>query len=158
LLDDVRDAMKRGPVEVMAYDQDNKRLLSTGSLLLVDNIIDQATATIRLKAIFANEDEALWSGEFVNVRVLLDTRRGVVAVPNAAIQRGPQGLYAWIVTQEGNAEMRPVKVGPTADKLTIVESGLEAGDRVVTDGHYKLKQNIPVTVTTPQVAGNGDLS
>jgi len=158
LLDDVRDAMKRGPVEVLAYDQDDKRLLSNGSLLLVDNIIDQATATIRLKAIFANEDEALWSGEFVNIHVLLDTRRNVLTVPAAAVQRGPNGLYAWIVTQAGNAEMRPLTVGPTANKLTIVESGLEEGERVVTDGHYKLRQNIPVTITAPQLAGNGNLS
>src|SRR5262249_33036541 len=140
------------------YDQDNKRLLSTGSLLLVDNIIDQATATIRLKAIFPNHDEALWSGEFVNIRVLLDTRRGVLTIPSAAVQRGPNGLYAWIVTQDGNAEMRPLKLGPTADKVTIVETGLDEGDRVVTDGHYKLRQKAPVTITVPHVAGKDNFS
>ena len=91
-LDDVRDAMARGPVEVTAYDQDNRRALATGKLLLVDNVIDQATATIRLKAMFPNEDEKLWPGEFVNARVLLDTRGNAVVVPSAAVQRGPQGL------------------------------------------------------------------
>jgi membrane fusion protein, multidrug efflux system len=158
LLEDVRDAMKRGSVEVLAYDQDDKRLLSKGSLLLVDNIIDQATATIRLKAIFANEDDALWSGEFVNIHVLLDTKHDVLTIPSIAVQRGPDGLYAWVVTGQGTAEIRPLKVGPTADKLTIVESGLEEGERVITDGHYKLRQKIPVTITSPRVAGNGDLS
>jgi membrane fusion protein, multidrug efflux system len=143
---------------VLAYDQDDKRLLSKGSLLLVDNIIDQATATIRLKAIFANEDEALWSGEFVNIRVLLDTQKGVLAIPAVAVQRGPDGLYAWVVTQDNTAEIRPLKVGPTSNQLTIVESGLEAGERVITDGHYKLRQKIPVTVTEPRVAGHGGLS
>jgi membrane fusion protein, multidrug efflux system len=158
LLEDVRDAMKRGPVEVLAYDQDDKRLLSKGKLLLVDNIIDQATATIRLKAIFGNEDDALWSGEFVNIHVLLDTKHNVLTIPSPAVQRGPNGLYAWVVTHEGKAEIRPFQAGPTSEKLTIVESGLEEGERVVTDGHYKLRQNIPVTVTTPKVAGNGGLS
>ena len=97
-LDDIRDAMARGPVEVIAYDQDNRRALATGKLLLVDNLIDQATATIRLKAIFPNDDERLWPGEFVNARVLLDTRSAAVVVPSAAVQRGPQGLFAWTVT------------------------------------------------------------
>jgi membrane fusion protein, multidrug efflux system len=158
LLEDVRDAMKRGPVEVLAYDQDDKRLLSKGKLLLVDNIIDQATATIRLKAIFANEDDALWSGEFVNIHVLLDTKHNVLTIPSPAVQRGPNGLYAWVVTPAGTAEIRQFEAGPTSENLTIVESGLEEGERVVTDGHYKLRQNIPVTVTTPKVAGNGGLS
>ena len=108
-LDSVRDAMKRGPVMVTAYDQDDKRLLSTGTLLLVDNIIDQTTATIRLKAMFGNQDETLWSGEFVNARVLLETRRNSLTVPSSAIQRGPQGLFTWVVTPEGNAEMRALK-------------------------------------------------
>jgi membrane fusion protein, multidrug efflux system len=158
LLDSVREAMKRGPVEVQAYDPDNKRLLSTGTLLLVDNVIDQTTATIRLKAMFANQDEALWSGEFINARLLLDTRRNSLTVPTSAIQRGPQGLYAWVITPEGTAEMRALKAGPTSNNLTIVESGLADGDRVVTDGHYKLRQNIPVNITTPQLAGSGDVS
>jgi membrane fusion protein, multidrug efflux system len=158
LLDNVRDAMKRGPVTVTAYDQDDKRLLSTGTLLLVDNMIDQATATIRLKAIFTNQDEALWSGEFVNVRVLLDTRRNSLTIPTAAIQRGPQGLFTWVVTSEGTAEMRALKAGPASGDVTVVESGLTDGDRVVTDGQYKLKQNAPVTISTPQLAGSGDVS
>jgi multidrug efflux system membrane fusion protein len=158
LLESVRDAMKRGPVAITAYDQDDKRLLSSGTLLLVDNVIDQATATIRLKAIFANADEALWSGEFVNARVLLDTRRNSLTIPTAAIQRGPQGLFTWVVTSEGTAEMRALKAGPASGNVTIVESGLADGDRVVTDGQYKLKQNAPVTITTPQLAGSGDVS
>jgi membrane fusion protein, multidrug efflux system len=158
LLDSVRDAMKQGPVSVTAYDQDDKRLLSTGRLLLVDNIIDQATATIRLKAVFDNKDEALWSGEFVNAHVLLGTRKNSLTVPTAAIQRGPQGLFTWVITPEGTAEMRALKTGPASGDVTIVESGLADGDRVVTGGQYKLRQNAPVTITTPQLAGSGDLS
>ena len=93
-LRDVREALKRGPVDVVAFDQDGLAALSSGQLLLIDNSIDQATSTIRLKAVFANEDESLWPGQFVNARTLVDTRRNAVTVPTAAIQNGPQrGVY-----------------------------------------------------------------
>ena len=154
-LDDVRDAMARGPVEVTAYDQDNRRALATGKLLLVDNVIDQATATIRLKAMFPNEDEKLWPGEFVNAHVLLDTRGNAVVVPSAAVQRGPRGLFVWTVTAKNLAEPRPIEVGPTYEGLTVVASGLSGGERIVTDGQYKLQRDAPVTVTSPPMAGAG---
>jgi membrane fusion protein, multidrug efflux system len=154
-LDDVRDAMARGPVEVTAYDQDNRRALATGKLLLVDNVIDQATATIRLKATFPNEDEKLWPGEFVNAHVLLDTRGNAVVVPSAAVQRGPRGLFVWTVTAKNLAEPRPIEVGPTYEGLTVVASGLSGGERIVTDGQYKLQRDAPVTVTSPPMAGAG---
>jgi membrane fusion protein, multidrug efflux system len=149
VLDDVRQAMTDHPIEVAAFDQDNQRQLSSGTLLMVDNTIDQATATIRLKANFANADERLWPGQFVNARLLLETRVNVVTVPSSAVQRGPQGLFAWIVTTNDTALARPIQVGPTTDDLTIVTSGLEQGDRVVTDGQYKLQTNVPVTVSVP---------
>jgi multidrug efflux system membrane fusion protein len=154
-LDDVRDAMARAPVEVTAYDQDNRRALATGKLLLVDNVIDQATATIRLKAMFPNEDEKLWPGEFVNAHVLLDTRGNAVVVPSAAVQRGPQGPFVWTVTAKNLAEPRPIEVGPTYEGLTVVASGLSGGERIVTDGQYKLQRDAPVTVTSPPMAGAG---
>ena len=97
---------------MVAYDQDNRRALATGKLLLVDNIIDQATATIKLKAMFANDDEKPWPGEFVNAHVLLDTRSAAVVVPRAPIQRGPNGLFVWTVTANNLAEPRPIEVGP----------------------------------------------
>jgi membrane fusion protein, multidrug efflux system len=149
VLDDVRQAMSRGAIEVIAYDQDNRLALSTGKLLLVDNAVDQATSTIRLKAIFANEDDRLWPGEFVNARLLLETRSNVVAVPAAAVQRGPRGLFAWVVSANDTAAVQPVQLGPTTGDWTVVTSGLNEGDRVVTEGQYKLQVNAPVTVTTP---------
>src|SRR5262245_45562268 len=152
-LDDIRDAMARGPVEVTAFDQDNRRMLATGKLLLIDNQIDQATSTIRLKAMFPNEDDKLWPGEFVNARVLLETRSNAVVVPSASIQRGPEGLFVWIATTNGLAEPRPIGIGPAYDKLTIVTSGLSGGERIVTDGQYKLQRNVPVTITSAPVAG-----
>jgi membrane fusion protein, multidrug efflux system len=154
-LDDVRAALARGPVQVTAFDQDNRRALATGTLLLIDNTIDQTTATIRLKAMFPNEDEVLWPGEFVNARILLETRPGVVVVPSAAIQRGPDGLFVWTVTANNLAEPRPIETGPANGNLTIVTSGLSGGERIVTDGQYKLQRNSPVSYAAPATAGSG---
>jgi membrane fusion protein, multidrug efflux system len=153
-LDDIRAAMARGPLEVTAFDQDNRRALATGTLLLVDNIIDQASATIRLKAMFPNEDDKLWPGEFVNARVLLETRSNAIVVPSAAIQRGPDGLFIWTVSGKDVAEARPIATGPSYDNLTIVTSGLAGGERIVTDGQYKLQRNATVTYTAPPMAGS----
>ena len=153
-LDDIRAAMARGPVEVTAFDQDNRRALATGTLLLVDNIIDQASATVRLKAMFPNEDDKLWPGEFVNARVLLETRSNAVVLPSAAIQRGPNGLFIWTVSGKDVAEPRPIETGPSYDNLTIVTSGLAGGERIVTDGQYKLQRNATVTYTAPPMAGS----
>jgi membrane fusion protein, multidrug efflux system len=157
-LDDVRDAMARGPVEVTAFDQDNRAALGTGQLLLVDNVIDQTTATIRLKAMFPNDDERLWPGEFVNARLLLETRHQALTIPSSAVQRGPNGLFAWVVTAGGTAEMHPLRVGPTSGDQAVVVAGLAEGDRVVTDGQYRLQQNAPVAVSVPQPSGAGNAS
>ena len=148
-LDDVREAMARGAVEVAAYDRDNARLLSTGTLRPIDNLIDQTTATYRLKAMFANDDEKLWPGEFVNARLLLETRKDVVVIPPLAVQRGPHGLFTWVVKPDNTVEPRPIQIGATTGDRTIVTSGVNDGDRVVTDGQYKLQTNAPVTITAP---------
>jgi len=149
-LDDVRDATTRGPVEVTAYDQNNVRMLGTGKILLIDAIIDQATATIRLKALFPNADEKLWPGEFVNVRVLIDTQQNVIAIPASAVQRGPNGFYAWAITGGNKAEMRALMTGATTNDITIVTSGVKEGDRLVIEGQYKLQPDSVVTVTPPR--------
>ncbi|HEY7299691.1 MAG TPA: efflux RND transporter periplasmic adaptor subunit [Xanthobacteraceae bacterium] len=155
-LDDVRDAMARGELEVTAFDEDNERPLSTGKLLMIDNQIDQATASFRLKAVFSNQDERLWPGRFVNARLLIETRSNVVVVPSTAVQRGPSGLLAWTVTPEDHAVTRRIEVGPTTGGLTIVTSGLSEGDRVVTGGQYKLQANVPVSITSsPPVTASG---
>jgi membrane fusion protein, multidrug efflux system len=148
-LNDVRDAMARGPVEVTAFSQDNTRVLSRGTLLLIDNFVDQASATMRLKAVFANEDDRLWPGDFVNARVSLEVRRGVVTIPSAAIQRGPDGIFTWVVAAGNVAQVRPIKSGPTSGDLTVITSGLEEGERVVVDGQYKLRQNSLVSENMP---------
>jgi len=156
VLPDVRAAMARGPVEVTAFDQNNRDMLATGTLLLVDNAVDQATSTIRLKASFPNEDEKLWPGDFVNARLLVDTQRDVIAVPSSAVQRGPQGLFTWIVTNKNTAEPRPIEVGPVSGNLTIITAGVSEGERVVTDGQYKLKRGVTVSIGGAQTAAVGE--
>ena len=146
-LDDVRDALARGPVEVTAFDQDNRKTLGTGQLLLIDNQIDPATATIRLKAMFPNTDEKLWPGEFVNARLLVETRTAALTVPSTAIQRGPEGLFTWVVGDNKVAQPRKIEVGPATGEVTIITSGINEGERVVTDGQYKLQKDSPVSIT-----------
>jgi multidrug efflux system membrane fusion protein len=146
-LRDVREALKRGPVQVSALDQDGLVALSTGELLLIDNAIDQATATMRLKALFANEDDALWPGEFVNARVLVETRHNALTIPTAAIQNGPKGVFTWVVTADNVAEQRPIEAGPASGSLTIVTAGLADGDRVVVAGQYKLQSKVRVVAS-----------
>jgi len=151
MLDDLRDAMARGPVAVTAYDQNNARALSTGTILLIDDVIDQTTSTIKLKATFPNTDERLWPGEFVNARVLVETRHDALAIPSSAVQRGPQGLFAWVIADD-KVQMRPIKVGPPTEDVTIVTDGLAPGDSVVTEGQYKLQPNVTVAVTPSKSA------
>jgi len=157
-LDDVRAALARGTVEVAAYDRDNVRLLSSGTLATIDNMIDQSTATYRLKAMFDNADETLWPGEFVNARLLLEVRKDAVVVPPVAVQRGPRGLFAWVLKADNTVEPRPITTGSTTGDRTIVTAGLAAGERVVTDGQYKLQNGAAVTIVPPRAAAQGGQS
>jgi multidrug efflux system membrane fusion protein len=100
---------------------------------------------MRMKAMFASEDEQLWPGEFVNARVSLKVIRGAVTFPSAAIQTGPNGIFAWV-------QARPITFGPTTDGRTMITSGLTQGDRVVVNGQHKLRQNSKVTLTLPAPA------
>ena len=138
-LGDVREAMLRGAVEVLAFDQDGNKQLASGQLLLIDNQIDQATSTIRLKARFANDDSRLWPGEFVRIRVQVDTKAKAVTIPPVALQRGPQGLYTWVIKPDNTAEQRPVEGTPVGTDTVIVTKGLNAGEKVVVNGQYRLQ-------------------
>lgn len=144
-LDEVREAQSRGDVEVTAFSQDNTRALSKGKLLLIDNIVDQASGTMRLKAMFANEDDRLWPGDFVNARLLIDVKKDVLAIPAPAIQRGPDGIFTWVVKGDGTVEARPVKAGPTTGDQTVITAGLSEGERIVVNGQYKLRVGARVT-------------
>jgi multidrug efflux system membrane fusion protein len=151
-LDDVRAALANGPVEVTAFSQDNRRALGKGTLLLIDNMVDQASATMRMKAMFGNENEQLWPGDFVNARVSLKVLRGALTVPSAAIQTGPDGIFAWVVAKGDVVQVRPITSGPTTDGHTVITMGLTEDDRVVVSGQYKLRQNSKVALTLPNPA------
>ena len=149
-LADVREAMLRGPVPVIANDQDNTRQLAQGELLLVDNQIDQTTSTIRLKARFPNDDDRLWPGEFVRLRVRVGTNVDAVTISPAALQRGPQGFYAWVIKPDSTAEQRPLEATPTNTDVVIVTKGLSAGESVVVKGQYRLQAGSRVESTSEQ--------
>lgn len=147
-LSDVREAMKRGAVEVTAFDQNNRSSLATGKLMLIDNLIDQAADAIRLKALFPNEDEALWPGAFVNARIRVELRRNALVILNSAVQSGPQGPFTWVVASNNTVEPRQIEVGPATDDLTIIAAGLADGERVVTAGQYKLQAKALVVIAS----------
>ena len=141
----VQRATAKGSLAVTAKGADGS-VLGTGTLSVVDNQIDTGTGTLRLKAVFANENERLWPGAFVHVDLDVDTLKDALAVPVAAVQRGPDGLFAWVVGADGRAVVRPVETGQVAGGFTVVEKGLTAGEDVVTDGQYRLRPNAQVAV------------
>jgi membrane fusion protein, multidrug efflux system len=147
----IAEAMRRGELTVLAYDQDNKIKLAEGHLALIDNQIDQGTGSIRLKAIFPNDDNRLWPGEFVNAWLQLDVAHGSV-VPDSVVQAGPNGDFAFLVRQDTSVEVRPVRVGAAHDGQTLIEAGLAAGDRVVVDGQYKVRPGARVISTNAPAA------
>ncbi|MGE5259436.1 MAG: efflux RND transporter periplasmic adaptor subunit [Actinomycetota bacterium] len=152
----VQDAMAKGEVTVIAMDQDNARELGKGKLLLIDNQIDQTTSTIKMKASFPNADERLWPGEFVRVRVLVETLSDAVTIPQGAVQRNSQGLLVWVINTDDTAEDRPIVGGPTVGNMTVVKSGLTAGERVVVSGQYRLRPGARVSFVTPQTEPQGE--
>lgn len=133
---------------VDAYDRDEKNKLASGTLLTVDNQIDPTTGTSRLKAIFANADSGLFPNQFVNCRLLLDIQHGAVIVPAAAIQRGPQGTYAYVV-QDGKAAMRTITIGTTEGDNVEITKGLKTGETVVIEGQDKLVDGSKVDARSP---------
>jgi multidrug efflux system membrane fusion protein len=136
----VRERLHRGQrLPVDAFDRDLKHKLGTGELATLDNQIDTTTGTLKLKAVFANADDALFPNQFVNPRLLIDTLKGVVLVPNAAIQRGTQGSFAFVVKEDETVEPRQLEVQLTEGDITAVSKGLAAGDVVVTEGVDKLQ-------------------
>jgi multidrug efflux system membrane fusion protein len=147
-LQSVSQAMEQGPVVVAALSRDGKTELDRGTLLLIDNQIDQTTGTIRLKATFPNPHNALWPGQFVNARLLLQTEHNVLTVPSAAIQRGPDGLFTYVVKPDSTVDMRTVTVGQDTGAIAVIDSGLAGGDRVVTAGQYQVQPGAVVQTGT----------
>jgi multidrug efflux system membrane fusion protein len=138
------------PVEV--FDREQRRKLAEGSLLTIDNQIDTSTGTVKLKALLPNQDSELFPNQFVNARMRLDTIKQAIVVPVAAIQRGPQGTFVYLVTEEQTAAMRKVRLGQTQEGRTVVIAGLEPGDLVVVDGADRLREGAKVE---PKAQENG---
>lgn len=134
----VAQHMRGGALQVDAYSRDDQTKLASGKLLTIDNQIDVTTGTAKLKAVFDNQEQALWPNQFVNCRLLLEIRKNSTVVPAAAIQRGPQGTYVFTVKPDKTAEMRPVTVALTQGNFAGISSGLSPGETVVTDGQDKL--------------------
>jgi multidrug efflux system membrane fusion protein len=144
-LPQVRAKLKEGEVKVTAQDS-NGIDLSSGMLSVIDNQINPATGTIAYKATFDNNEEVLWPGQFVNVRVELDVRSNVVAVPVTAVQQGPDGAFAFVVGQNRAVQKRVIKVGDVNKTTAIIDDGIQPGDLVVTEGQYRIQSGTAVDV------------
>jgi multidrug efflux system membrane fusion protein len=142
----VMQHMRKGPLDVEVYSRDDRNKLASGKLLTLNNEIDPTTGTNKYKAVFPNQDQALWPNQFVNVRLLLETRQNALTVPVAAVQRGTQGTYVYVVKPDNAVEARTVQVGVTEGNVASVDSGLKAGEMVVTDGQDKLQPGAKVEV------------
>jgi membrane fusion protein, multidrug efflux system len=143
----VSAAMGKSVLSVQILDADNVNVLDTGVLTVVDNLVDQATGTVKLKATFPNANLQLWPGQFVNVRVLVDTLKQVVVVPSSAVQRGPTGPYVYALGDDSKVSLKPVTVGQQDEMTSVINSGLDAGLKVVTTGFTRLTDGAKVTAT-----------
>jgi multidrug efflux system membrane fusion protein len=151
-LPEILEQLNQGEkLSVEAYDRDRElgKKLATGELLTLDNQIDTTTGTLRLKANFANEDNSLFPGQFVNVKLLVRTERGVLLVPTAAVQRSPEGTFVYVVQTNQTVAIRPVKMGRTEGDVAAVE-GLEAGEIIAADNFNRLQDGVKVAVVKPE--------
>jgi len=145
-LPQVSEAMAKGVVDITALSQNDKTTLDQGILLLIDNQINQTTGTIKLKATFPNENNTLWPGQFVNARLLLGVRQQALTIPASAAQRGPNGMFVYIVKDDSTVEVRPVRTSIETSDVLLVESGLDEAERVVTSNQYRLQPGSTVQV------------
>jgi membrane fusion protein, multidrug efflux system len=148
----INKAFAAGPLAVEALGGDNTTVIDRGTLQVVDNQVDQTTGTVKLKAEFPNAQLQLWPGQFVNVRLLIDTLRNVVVVPTAAVQRGPNGNFVFLVQNENTVAVRAVTVSHQDENQTVVASGLQAGDQVVTSGFARLADGTKIAIASRETA------
>jgi multidrug efflux system membrane fusion protein len=138
-LPDVISALATGPLEAIASADEGKTQLDRGTVSLIDNRIDPATGTVRLKAMFPNADQRLWPGQFVNIRVVTQVLHNALTTPSSAISQGPKGAFAYVVGRDGTVALRPVTVEREIGGIAQISTGLQEGDRVVTNGQYRLQ-------------------
>jgi multidrug efflux system membrane fusion protein len=148
----LNDALQRGAVAVTALSRDDTEELDQGSIALIDNQIDQTTGTIRIKATFPNKHRKLWPGEFVNMRALVETRRQALVIPATALQRGPDGVFTYVVQPNSTISMVPLTVGEQRGDFVMVDKGLTAGEKVVSSNQYRLQPGSLIRANTPAAA------
>jgi multidrug efflux system membrane fusion protein len=136
------------PLQVLAQGRNDQQYLDAGTLALVDNQIDQTSGSIRLKATFPNQNYTLWPGQYVNVRLLLKTLPHVVTVPSTAVQRGPDGMYVYVIKADSTVVIQPVTVGQMASGISVITKGLDAGTQVVASGQYRLQPGTRIQVAS----------
>jgi multidrug efflux system membrane fusion protein len=142
--DQLPTVLTKKDLPVEAWDRENRQRLATGKLITVDNQIDPQTGTVKVKAQFPNDDFRLFPNQFVNARMLVETRRGVVTIPAAALQRGVQGLFVYVVKDDSTVSVRTVRPGPTDDGRIAIENGVAEGERVAVDGLDRLREGARV--------------
>ena len=147
----INEAQAVAPLKTIAITTDGKKPLAEGTLAVVNNQVDTTSGTIRLKAVFENKDHALWPGQSVSTRLLLQTLKGATVIPDDAVQHGTEGLYAFIVNQDNKAELRKIKVSQSIDGRSVVEQGLSPGQQVITSGQFKVQ---PGTLVSTAVASS----
>ncbi len=145
----VLEAQAAGVVKVVALDRAGKAVLGEGTLSVIDNQIDSGTGTVRIKAVFSNDQQRLWPGQFVNVRLLASTRKDGAVVPSSVVQRGPQGVYAYVIKDDQTVEQRTIKVTHSEGDKALIDEGLKPGEKVVVDGQYRLQPGARVVVSEP---------
>ena len=153
-LQTVAQRMQKGALPVDAYSRDDQTKLASGKLLTIDNQIDQTTGTGRLKAVFDNKGNELWPNQFVNIHLLLETKKNAIVIPAAAVQRGPQGSFVYLVKPDKTVTVRPINIAVTQGNVAQIDSGVAVNDVVVTDGQDKLQENSHVQ-PHPQAAAAG---
>lgn len=155
----VSEAMGQGPLTVDVFSRDGSTLLGTGRLELIDNQINQATSTMRLKAVFPNPRRVLWPNQFVNARLRVSVRKAALVVPATAIQRGPNGLFVYVIGPDATVTPRPVELAATTGDVAVVARGLQEGDQVVVDGQNQLRPGSRVVAReagkAPSAPGGG---
>ncbi|HXZ47188.1 MAG TPA: efflux RND transporter periplasmic adaptor subunit [Pseudolabrys sp.] len=151
-LPQVNAAFAKGSLAVDALRSDNDAVIDRGSLKVVDNQVDQTTGTVKLKAEFPNADLQLWPGQFVNIRLLIDTLKQVLVVPTSAVQRGPNGTFVYVVKDDNTAVVRPITVQKQDETQTVVKSGLDANERVITTGFVRLTDGSKISIGSADAA------
>lgn len=154
----VQKAQKVGIASVLALGADNASPIAQGELAVIDNQIDQLTGTVRLKAQFANTDLSLWPGQFINVRLMLDTIKDAIVTPSPAVQRGPNGAFVYVLGEDGRAHMRSVTTGRQDESQVVITSGLNAGEVVIASGFSRLSDGAKVRVMNNESIENGEKS